>query len=106
MATLISRKSDRAYDEKWCGYHNKKSQTIAVELPVEVVEFVPKGTKYKCSAFNVETKPKCLETTFFTDKGMCGYQMCSLSLSKGAPQVVYVDNPTIAPSLNATQLGL
>ena len=30
---------------------------------------VPKGTKYKCSAFNVETKPKCLETTKLNTDG-------------------------------------
>ena len=49
LATLLSRKSDRAYDEKRSRYRNKKSQT-------EVTSYLWLVVEQKC----VEANPKWL----------------------------------------------
>ena len=55
---MLSRKSDRAYDEKRSRYRNKKSQTKVIELPLRVVE-------QKCE----EANSKCLEITKLDTNG-------------------------------------
>jgi hypothetical protein len=61
VATLISRKSDRAYDEKWCGYHNKKSQTLKLsKLPLEVVELFQKAQSTSVQSSTWKRNHECL----------------------------------------------